>query len=93
MLRSCCSTGRARGSGPGSSASHATSWPRRGARECHELHSRARGAPAGMPKEAAIALKRTRVRGVPINLRPDTGRTDSRPDTGERKFRKKPERE
>ena len=49
--------------------------------------------PAGMPKEAANALKRTRVRGVPINLRPDTGRTDSRPDTGERKFRKKPERE
>ena len=46
--------------------------------------------PAGMPKEAANALKRTRVRGVPINLRPDTGRTDSRPDTGERKFRKKP---
>ena len=46
-----------------------------------------------MPKEAANALKRTRVRGVPINLRPDTGRTDSRPDTGERKFRKKPERE
>ncbi|MDR1994639.1 DEAD/DEAH box helicase [Azonexus sp.] len=42
--------------------------------------------PAGMPAEAANALKRTRVRGVPINLRPDEGR----PDTGERKFRKKP---
>ncbi|MCL2636203.1 MAG: DEAD/DEAH box helicase [Betaproteobacteria bacterium] len=42
--------------------------------------------PAGMPAEAANALKRTRVRGVPINLRPDEGRQD----TGERKFRKKP---
>ena len=42
--------------------------------------------PAGMPAEAANALKRTRVRGVPINLRPDEGR----PDTGERKFKKKP---
>ncbi|MCL2524069.1 MAG: DEAD/DEAH box helicase [Betaproteobacteria bacterium] len=42
--------------------------------------------PAGMPPEAANALKRTRVRGVPINLRPDEGR----PDSGERKFKKKP---
>lgn len=49
--------------------------------------------PAGMPKEAAQALKRTRVRGVPINLRPDTGRPDGRPDSGERKFRKKPGRD
>ncbi len=32
--------------------------------------------PAGMPAEAANALKRTRVRGVPINLRPDEGRPD-----------------
>jgi ATP-dependent RNA helicase DeaD len=31
--------------------------------------------PAGMPAEAANALKRTRVRGVPINLRPDEGRS------------------
>ena len=30
--------------------------------------------PAGMPKEVANLLKRTRVKGVPINLRPDTGR-------------------
>ncbi|MDR0776778.1 MAG: DEAD/DEAH box helicase [Azonexus sp.] len=43
--------------------------------------------PAGMPAEAANALKRTRVRGVPINLRPDEGRPDS---GGERKFKKKP---
>ncbi len=41
--------------------------------------------PAGMPGEAANALKRTRVRGVPINLRPDEGRQDS----GERSFKKK----
>ncbi|UCV10675.1 DEAD/DEAH box helicase [Dechloromonas denitrificans] len=39
--------------------------------------------PAGMPGEAANALKRTRVRGVPINLRPDEGRQDG---GGERKF-------
>ncbi|HEX6734448.1 MAG TPA: DEAD/DEAH box helicase [Azonexus sp.] len=44
--------------------------------------------PAGMPAEAANALKRTRVRGVPINLRPDEGRPDS--PGGERKFKKKP---
>jgi ATP-dependent RNA helicase DeaD len=30
--------------------------------------------PAGMPAEAANALKRTRIRGVPINLRQDEGR-------------------
>jgi len=47
--------------------------------------------PAGMPPEAANALKRTRVRGVPINLRPDDGRPDVHPNTGgERKFKKKP---
>jgi ATP-dependent RNA helicase DeaD len=48
--------------------------------------------PAGMPAEAANALKRTRVRGVPINLRPDEGRPDGggeRGFDGERKFRKK----
>ena len=49
--------------------------------------------PAGMPKEAANALKRTRIRGVPINLRVDEGRPGGgfapRGD-GERKFRKKP---
>jgi ATP-dependent RNA helicase DeaD len=39
--------------------------------------------PSGMPAEAANALKRTRVRGVPINLRPDQGAP--RPE-GERKF-------
>ena len=44
--------------------------------------------PAGMPTEAANALKRTRVRGVPINLRPDEGRPDFA--AGERKFKKKP---
>jgi len=44
--------------------------------------------PAGMPPEAANALKRTRVRGVPINLRPDEGRPDFA--AGERKFKKKP---
>ncbi len=42
--------------------------------------------PAGMPAEAANALKRTRVRGVPINLRPDEGRPDM---GGERKFKKR----
>lgn len=41
--------------------------------------------PAGMPAEAANALKRTRVRGVPINLRPDEGR----PDGDERGFKKR----
>ena len=39
--------------------------------------------PAGMPAEASNALKRTRVRGVPINLRQDEGAP--RPQ-GERKF-------
>ena len=47
-----------------------------------------------MPKEADNALKRTRVRGVPINLRPDEGRPDTgdseRKFDGERKFKKKP---
>ena len=42
--------------------------------------------PAGMPKEAANALKRTRVRGVPINMRPDEGRSDAGADRG---FKKK----
>ena len=42
--------------------------------------------PAGMPKEAENALKRTRVRGVPINLRPDEGRPDA---GGERTFKKR----
>ncbi len=43
--------------------------------------------PAGMPKEAANALKRTRIRGVPINLRPDEGRPGgSGGFSGERKF-------
>ncbi|MGE5469308.1 MAG: DEAD/DEAH box helicase [Bacteroidota bacterium] len=48
--------------------------------------------PAGMPKEADNALKRTRVRGVPINLRPDEGRPDGgseRKFDGERSFKKK----
>ncbi|MDP2881739.1 MAG: DEAD/DEAH box helicase [Azonexus sp.] len=50
--------------------------------------------PAGMPGEAANALKRTRVRGVPINLRPDEGRQDGGGSTerkfdGERSFKKK----
>jgi ATP-dependent RNA helicase DeaD len=48
--------------------------------------------PAGMPGEAANALKRTRVRGVPINLRPDEGRQDGgaeRKFDGERSFKKK----
>ncbi|MBS1160001.1 MAG: ATP-dependent helicase CsdA [Proteobacteria bacterium] len=43
--------------------------------------------PAGMPKEADNALKRTRVRGVPINLRPDEGRPDG-DDRGNFKKRK-----
>ena len=49
--------------------------------------------PAGMPAEAANALKRTRVRGMPINMRPDEGRPDEggeRKFDGERKFKKKP---
>jgi ATP-dependent RNA helicase DeaD len=50
--------------------------------------------PAGMPGEASNALKRTRVRGVPINLRPDEGRQDGGDSTerkfdGERSFKKK----
>ncbi|MDP3537245.1 MAG: DEAD/DEAH box helicase [Azonexus sp.] len=54
--------------------------------------------PAGMPKEADNALKRTRVRGVPINMRPDEGRPDGaverkfdgeRNADGERSFKKK----
>jgi ATP-dependent RNA helicase DeaD len=50
--------------------------------------------PAGMPGEASNALKRTRVRGVPINLRPDEGRQDGgasseRKFDGERSFKKK----
>ncbi len=50
--------------------------------------------PAGMPPEAANALKRTRIRGVPINLRQDEGRPagsyGERKFDGERKFKKKP---
>jgi ATP-dependent RNA helicase DeaD len=58
--------------------------------------------PAGMPGEAANALKRTRIRGVPINLRVDEGRPSGAPSgerkfgnserkfDGERKFKKKP---
>ncbi len=57
--------------------------------------------PAGMPAEAANALKRTRIRGVPINLRQDEGRpagsfggerkpAGERRFDGERKFKKKP---
>jgi ATP-dependent RNA helicase DeaD len=42
--------------------------------------------PAGMPNEAANALKRTRVRGIPINMRQDEG--EARPE-GERKFKKR----
>ncbi|MBS1142363.1 MAG: ATP-dependent helicase CsdA [Proteobacteria bacterium] len=49
--------------------------------------------PAGMPGEASNALKRTRIRGVPINLRPDEGRPEGagfgggeRKFSGERKF-------
>ncbi len=49
--------------------------------------------PAGMPSEAAQVLKRTRVRGVPINLRPDEGRPGGergergdRAPRGDRKF-------
>ena len=50
--------------------------------------------PGGMPSEASNALKRTRVRGVPINLRPDEGRQDGggspeRKFDGERSFKKK----
>ena len=51
--------------------------------------------PAGMPAEAANALKRTRIRGVPINLRQDEGRPagsfggGERKFDGERKFKKK----
>ena len=41
--------------------------------------------PAGMPAEAANALKRTRIRGVPINLRQDEGRPGGS-FGGERKF-------
>jgi ATP-dependent RNA helicase DeaD len=53
--------------------------------------------PAGMPPEASNALKRTRIRGVPINLRPDTGRPagagGERPRFGgdDRPRRKKPD--
>ncbi|HZX33635.1 MAG TPA: DEAD/DEAH box helicase [Rhodocyclaceae bacterium] len=44
--------------------------------------------PAGMPKEVANLLKRTRVRGVPINLRPDNEREGGwkKPEDGPRKF-------
>ncbi|OMG53968.1 ATP-dependent RNA helicase [Azonexus hydrophilus] len=48
--------------------------------------------PAGMPAEASNALKRTRIRGVPINLRQDEGRPansfggERKPSGGERKF-------
>ncbi len=42
--------------------------------------------PAGMPREAENALKRVRVRGVPINLRPDEG--NPRFD-GERSFKRR----
>jgi ATP-dependent RNA helicase DeaD len=41
--------------------------------------------PAGMPAEAANALKRTRIRGVPINIRQDEGRPGGSTG-GERKF-------
>jgi ATP-dependent RNA helicase DeaD len=41
--------------------------------------------PAGMPAEAANALKRTRIRGVPINIRQDEGRPGGS-FGGERKF-------
>ncbi len=41
--------------------------------------------PGGMPAEAANALKRTRIRGVPINLRIDEGRPGGS-FGGERKF-------
>ena len=51
--------------------------------------------PAGMPPAAASALKRTRIRGVPINLRPDEGAPRfqgerERKPAGEGKFRKGP---
>ncbi|HJW25429.1 MAG TPA: DEAD/DEAH box helicase [Rhodocyclaceae bacterium] len=44
--------------------------------------------PAGMPKEVANLLKRTRVRGVPINLRPDERKEGSwqKPEGVARKF-------
>lgn len=45
--------------------------------------------PAGMPAEASNALKRTRIRGVPINLRQDEGRPGGSTGSstgGERKF-------
>jgi ATP-dependent RNA helicase DeaD len=48
--------------------------------------------PAGMPAEASNALKRTRIRGVPINLRQDEGRPtgsfsgERKPGGGDRKF-------
>ncbi len=50
--------------------------------------------PAGMPAEAANALKRTRIRGVPINLRQDEGRPGGsfggeRKFDGDRSFKKK----
>ena len=48
--------------------------------------------PGGMPKEAENALKRIRVRGVPINLRPDEGapRFDGEHKSdGERSFKKR----
>jgi len=46
--------------------------------------------PAGMPGEAANALKRTRIRGVPINLRPDEGRPGGGSNSGDRGgFKKK----
>ncbi len=43
--------------------------------------------PAGMPREVANLLKRTRIKGVPINLRPDAGREDgwNRPASRPRK--------
>ena len=45
--------------------------------------------PAGMPSEASNALKRTRVRGIPINMRPDEGAPSG---DGERKFKKRTDR-
>ena len=45
--------------------------------------------PAGMPGEVSNLLKRTRVKGVPINLRPDTGREGGgwkKPEGGFNKF-------
>jgi len=50
--------------------------------------------PSGMPSEANNALKRTRVRGIPINMRQDEGAAPppqgERKFDGERKFKKKP---